>query len=542
MPGPGHGLILVWVGVREPIDRRFPRLRTRWRWREDHPVPPIRAHVFAVLLVAVTITAILGAAPGCGGKGGKPSGPDARIGAYPALRWVPADATYAIAARRTADVVAVFRELVDIAGIGFDADAAAAQAHMRNTIGIDLLSAEGLAELGADPAGGAAIFSTGLSPTIAIALADPARAQASIDRLRGGAVAVETTRSEGVEVFTYRGDPDLTLHWAIADGWLWLHLELVVEGEAAGTWFTRLRAAKGGLAGHADWAAAIAAGTALPVAPSPDGPPVVGLFRMNALADAAKGGDAACLAPLRRTGRGFLAAGVAGVDAALRFDLELGPAAADLASLALAPLAGWTAAREGAPIQLEWTLDLARAAGALSACEASLSQIQQAGGVRGFRLFAHAIDLGELDGKGAVHVDLSTRRVVAEALDEIPGRRFLEKKKRVGPYDGAEIAVPMFPAVTYVLSDSLFIAGVGIDLGAVIGAGIGSPSPSLAHLALVPSGLSTETWEGLLEPLGGSTDMRRRTVARIQRWADARVDLAVEGGALRLTAQGRHTR
>jgi hypothetical protein len=495
---------------------------------------PCRAHVFAVLLAVLPALA-------CGGKGGRATGPEARVGAYPALRWVPADVTYAVAARRASDLVAVFRELVDIAGIGFDTDATAAQAALRSSIGLDLLSVEGLAEMGVDPAGGAAIFSTGLSPTFAVALADPARAQASIDRLRGGGVAVETTRSAGVEIFTFRGDPDFHLHWAIADGWLYFHVELVIEGEPAGAWFSHLRAAAGGLAAHADWSAAVAAGSALTVAPSPDGPPVVGLVRMSALADAAKGGDAACLAPLRRTGRGFLAAGVAGVDAGLRFDLELGDAVADLTRFALTPLAGWAAAREGAPVQLEWTLDLAGAGAALAACDGTFAQIQQAGGVRGLRLFVHTLDLGDLSGKGAVHVDLSSRRLIAQALDEIPARRFLEKKKRVGPYDGAELAVPMFPAVTYVLSDSLFVAGVGLDLGAVVGTGLGSPSPSLAHMALTPSGLSAETWEALLEPLGGSPEMRRRTVARIRRWASARVDLTIEGGALRLSAIGRHT-
>ena len=489
--------------------------------------------VFAVLVV------------GCGGRGGSSHGPSAEVGAYPALRWVPADVTYVVTARRATDWVAAVRELIDLFGVGADLDATTAQGAMRSALGFDTLSAEGLAEIGVAPGGSLALFSRGVSPTFAVQLADPAKMSATIDRLRSGGVAVQASQQGGVEVYAFRPHRDIGLHWAIADGWLWFHVELGFEKEAEGAWFTALRGAGGALAAHADWKAALAAGKRLPAGGTSSEPPVVGLARLPALASALapSGAPDGCLALPRAAGRAFLAAGVAGPDAGGALTIELGASAPQVAALALPPMAGWIAAREGAPVQGEWALDLLRVSAAVAPCDGGeLARGHQELGIRALRGFVHAIDLDNLGGRAAVHLDLSSKRVFAELLGEIPGRSFLERKKRVGPYDGAELSVPMFPSVTYVLTDAILLAGVGLDLAAAVGSGPAAPSSQVAHLSVTPGGLSAPTWEALFEAAGMGTEERRRAVTRLQRWAQGQIDLALAGGELVLTAKTRRVR
>jgi hypothetical protein len=483
----------------------------------------------------------------CGGRGSGAAEPTANVGAYPGLRWVPADVSYVIAARRTADLVAVLRDLFDVTGLLTDADAETVAAAMRGSLGFDVLSVDGLAAVGVAVDGGAAMFSKGMSPTLAVQLDDASKMTATIDRLRSGGVAVQTRQEGGVEVFSYRGNPNLHVHWAIAEGWLWARFEIVADRDADDTWFTALRAARGALAAHADWKAALASGRRLPSGASEE-PPVAGLVRMGPYADALarSGVSEACLALPRRAPRSFFAAAVTGPDGAMAIAFDLGAAARDLAALAQPALAGWATARHGAPVQAELTFDLVALGTAVAPCDGGeIARAQEQVGLRGLRGFVRALDLDKPDGVGAVHVDLVSRRPVAAVLDEIPGRSLLERKRRIGPYDGASISLPGVPDVAYVLVDvpkanpprALFAAAVGLDLATVVGNGTASPSPQLAHFELVPGGLPAATWEGLMDLMGHSAEMRQRTVTRLQRWKSGQVDLVLDGSDLVLTVR-----
>jgi len=464
----------------------------------------------------------------------------APVGAYAALRWVPADATYVVAARRTEDALAVARAAIDVIGLAADVDADEVGRALRSELGIDLLSVAGLVEAGVDPAGGAALFSQGLSPTLALPLADPAGATALIDRLRKNGVTVQSERRGGVERFIY-GGPDVRLEWAIADRWLWLHLDVTAEHAADGAWLAASRAAGGALAVHADWRAALDVGSRRLGTPA-DGAPVAGLVRTHALLDraVAVGAPAACVAPARRAGRLFLAARAGDDGAATAVVAELGDAAGDVAALALPSMPGWAAARAGAPLQAEWSADLARVAAGVAACDGGeLARAQRRLSLRAARVFVHAIDVADLSGKGAVHLDVGDRAPIAAMLDDmIPGRRWIERSRQVGPFAGGQIAVPMLPAFTYVLTGALFVAGVGVDLVAVVGSGRPTPSPALGRVELHPASFPPATWDMLLEPYERGAEARARLVQRLQRWKVAEIGLAVDGGELLLTARG----
>ena len=493
--------------------------------------------IWTSLVVAASLVAC---GPRSGAKG--PSSP-VDVGAYAALRWVPADATYVVAARSTEDATVVLREMINVVGILIDADADAAASAMRRELGFDILSGGSLADIGVDRDGGAAVFSQGLSPTVAVKLSDPARVTELIDRLREGGAAVQVERRGGVEIFTYN-DSEARLHWAIADGWLWVHVELVGEKEVDGAWFDALRSAGGAMAAQADWKAALSAATRRirGATVAPDGPPVAGVIRTPALADriVRLGAPAACLGQASRATRILLAIGVTGVDAVAAFTVELGDAAPGMAALIRPPMPGWAKARGEAPIQAEWSLDLAGVTEALRACDGGVSaRAVTDDGFHTVRLFLHGIDMDNLSARGAAHLDLGHRRKISEFLDQLPARRLVERKVKIGPFDGASVQVPMLPPFTYVLTDTLFLAGVDLDLSAVVGAGSPAASTSAAHLELHPNALPAATWDGLLEQVRSYDEARKRMVRRLQRWDLGRIDLDLDGTELVLTAHGR---
>ncbi|MBZ0238821.1 MAG: hypothetical protein K8M05_41305, partial [Deltaproteobacteria bacterium] len=204
----------------------------------------------------------------CGPKEG-PSGPGggaggampAAVSAYAGLRWVPADATYVVAARRTEDAVVLLKSAVDALGIVGEFDAAELSRESQDELGFDVLSAEAYADMGVDLDRGLAVWSRGLGPSFAVPLADPQRLAAEIERRRGPGTVVQVSRAHDTDVFTIRPARDAAFHWAIAGDWFLAHLEVTDEREAEGAWFEDAWAARGGLAGHADFLAALDEGT-----------------------------------------------------------------------------------------------------------------------------------------------------------------------------------------------------------------------------------------------------------------------------------------
>src|SRR5262249_13031195 len=141
-------------------------------------------------------------------------------------------------------------------GLATDTDISEHESEMRRDLGFDLLSLDGLKDAGVDPGGGVAIFSEDLGPTFAVALADPQRTAGFIEQLRTAGVAVEVEREQGVDVYTFAGDREVHLHWAIAESWLFVHVEFTEEHEPDLAWYRDLRRASGGFASSPDLAAA----------------------------------------------------------------------------------------------------------------------------------------------------------------------------------------------------------------------------------------------------------------------------------------------
>ena len=280
---------------------------------------------------------------------------------------MPAGATYVVTARKVTDGVAVVRELFGLDGMRQDYDLSTAEHEFEQLLGVDPLSADSLRDVGIDPDGGAVIFSEGLSATFAVALSDPQRTTGFLDERRGNAV-VEVGREQGVDIYTYRLDRRHRLHWAVAEGWLFVHLEVVDEHEADLAWYRDLRAAAGAYAGGPDLAAAVAAAAHLPAATPGAPPPVVGIVNVSPVVSrivAAAGRLGRCVDLISGVRRVFVAGSFDGVDATGEIAIEI--AGADPSKAALAPPPGWATAREGAAIQAEWTADLDRVAAWLHA-------------------------------------------------------------------------------------------------------------------------------------------------------------------------------
>jgi hypothetical protein len=492
----------------------------------------LSSFVFVVILVA------------CGPKSG-PDGPRSDVGAHAALRWVPADATYVFATTRADAGAAVLRDLAEALGIVGGFDVAEAEAELASQLaGVSPLSIDSLVEAGIDRAGGAAAFSQGLSTTLVVKLADPAAMQVKIDaaRERLGGQAIGVAMHDGVEIFTMMGDRDVHTHWAIADGWIWVHWEFTAEKEADGAWFVASRKAGGAIAATPDFGwARQQAERALP------GSPVIGLVRGKALvqrvAALAHDPDArACanLVPTDRvalgmTGGGDVAEGVLVVD-------TVGGGGA-LADATLAVPVGWGATRGQPAMAAEWNIDLTHIARWLGPCRDLASLANDAlhqMRARGGRAFVHQLADDGLGGHGVVAVDLVDRSMIDRMLD-FPGRGLLEKKQRFGALDGAHVSVPFVNIeVDYIVTKDRAFAAMGDGLLAkVVGDGSRVPG-SLAAIEVRPRAISPTAWHVVLEQgLGFSRDtLRQKTIERLQRWARGLVELTRDGDLVTVRARG----
>lgn len=499
--------------------------------------------------LAFAAVTIVSAAVACGPKhsssgGGGSGAMPAAVSAYAGLRWVPADASYAFASRKTSDVVAVARELVDALGILGEFDLAEARAEASQELGFDPFSDDDLAELGIDLERGAAIWSTGVGPSLALPLADPERFAAWIAKVRGSA-AVQVIRAHDVDVYTYRGDSDEAFHWVIAGDWMLAHLEPTAERETEGAWFEAAWNARGGLAGHADFAAALDEATRRLGAD----PPVVGLVRArhlfaHPLISAELATNPGCQPLYRDIDRVFLSAVAHEGDARGAIVVEIGPAIDHVRKHTLPVTAGWAAARAKAPFQLELGFDLHVLSQALEACsgESLVRGDAELEHVRGLRSYFHELDMDRYDGRGGFVVEAVDaafmKRTISEALDEIPGIRFMTKTRTVAGLTVAEINIPSFPSITYGMTGTTGFATVGAPIDAMLGSGIVAAGGDLFHVELWPRAWPAETWDSALRPMIERQELRAALIRRLRAWSLGQITLTAEGRALVLTAHG----
>ncbi len=485
------------------------------------------------LFLAVVLSVACG--PKAGRSGGGGGGPmPAAVSTYAGLRWVPADATYALAARRTDQALVLLKNAIDGFGIAGEVDAAELSRESTRELGFDVLSPDAYAEFGVDLDRGLAIWSRGLGPSVAVPLADPQRLAAEIERRRGPGTVVQVSRAHDVEVFTIRPDRDASFHWVIAGDWFLAHLEVTEEHEAEGAWFEEAWAARGGFAGTPEFTAAIDEGTRRVGAE----PPVVGVARVPAiLAHPLVEEPSACGPTLGALGRVFLAAGVEGGDSRGAVVFEV-PAGVDAVRALISQVpAGWAAARAGAPVVAEVGLDMRAAAAAFSPCvgEDLGRDLEQA---RSGRLFVHAIDLDGMKGKGAASVELANPRMLADMLSEIPGIGFLSKQRALGPIDVTDVNAPGVPRFSYAQAGASTVIAVSSSIDALLTGGMVAGGDELARFEVLPRAWPAETWDELLASAIGREEARADTVRRLRAWTKGEITLALEGRSIVLTAHG----
>lgn len=485
----------------------------------------------------------------CGGKpeAQKPGGTtitaegDAQI---PATRWLPATPTYAFAAKSVSEAQRNVRDLFDTVAAPFEDSSAFLTRTAQQVFGIDILSEAAVASIGVDVTASVAVFSDGANPTLVARLADPDRFNEWIDGRRNGAsLKTSSVVIDGVEVFSAKQGTRDYLSWAVADGWLWVHVSLASAKDDRASWFSASR--KGGSDSWGEaWAWARGA------VGSADDPGVVGfaepatfLANLTSRVDDAR----ACLDLFKPVKR--VAFGIDGEGKTIhgRVAIDVGASAQSIAAAAVPVSAGWASVETGAPVAAQVNLDLVSLSQWAGSCMA-LFEVEPAQidyyGVRSGRATLLSFDPDEPTASNfAVAMELSSQQYFAGLLD-FPLRSTLEKKVQFGPYSGKRLSPP-FTGITldYILNDSMgwFAIGDGLLERAV---GQGDPKVGdLLKLDVTFDALTTDAWEGLIDfvwDLGdhpeGVTGPGERIAASLAPWKEAHARLSIDGSNLVLDA------
>jgi hypothetical protein len=483
------------------------------------------------------IVALLSAAA-CGPKStGGPKPVD--VGAYPALRWVPADATYVAVGIRVDSAIAGARDLLEAGGIIGGFDVSQVSAEIASQFGFDPLSVDDLTDAGLDMGAGGVLYGQGFSPTFVFKLSDPAAMQGRIDAQRARVSnTIGVAVSDGVEVFTDLGDRDLHTHWAIDGNWMWVHFEIVEEHERELAWFEASRAAGGAIAKDPDFAWARAQAERLQ-----PGTPFFALVRPRTmaarLAQMARNDEAtACMALVTAPRAALMISAASGVSEG-HLVVDTGGAGSSIADAAMKVPSGWASAREGAAVSAEWNVDIRKAAGYFRPCDDEPARMVDMVGLRAVRGFLTRLDVDTLDGQGAIAAEITHRTYIDRMID-FTGRSMFEKKKKFGPLDGVRLEAPMFPPVDYVLTNDRALAALGDGvLAKVVGDG-GSAPGVLAAIDVRPPALDDKTWDVILERFAGISreGYRAETIRRLKRWKRGTIELVLDGDLLHLHARG----
>lgn len=470
---------------------------------------------------------------------------------YPALRWVPANATYAAVAGATADVVTAGREVVNALGMmwGFDADEI--DGELRRDLGASVLSSNDLSEMGIALDASAAVFSHQIHPTLLLPVADAAKIDAFIVDRRPSNASV--TQRGGSTVMAWRPSDELEVHWARVDDYLAIHFTYPSDSPDL-TWLDAMEAVPDGegLAAHADFADAEQVARRI----SPDkNPSIVGLVRIGGLASAFGGllnaRDAGCLERMTSATEGRF---LFGFD--VHYDRSTG-----IGSLKLAPdFAGALAANTAAsaPPGFYTYRDSVGAYGSVGVDPQWIDQLQRVSGCwltgdalvgpyglppngpRGINVAIETLDVDSLDGRLAAHMALRDRWFVQQYLDQIPKRSWFEKTVNIGGQNVTRLAVPMFPKGYYQLTDSQVVGAVGDGIMEVVFGGGNVPNGAeLLALGVVPGRLPN--LPDLIRSVAMVTPLVHPSVAqsltaRIERYEFAKLHLVLDGDEVVATA------
>lgn len=470
----------------------------------------------------------------CGGSKPttQPTNGAAVAGGYAAARWVPGQARYALMAKTVREAQQGARDLIEMFGVFADVTVAEASAELTQVLTVDPLSPDALASIGIDLESGFALFSESYNPTLVARLSSPPAFRAFVEQIPN--LKLQSVVVEGIEVFSAPLPKRSRISWAIADDWLWVHVQLPEVPDDSATWFASSR--KPG---------AITWGSEIAVAKGQTEPPLIGFI--DAAWFVADVGQRVpevgrCTSTLPIASIGKLALRLFGTpqEPHAYFTLDVGALAPRIESVRLPVPDGWSTATAQVPIAAQANIDLAAARPTLEPClrlfGVDLRDFDELG-IRAGRGYIRSFDPDEREGTGAVSLDLTHKKYFDAQLDRVPMRSAMERKRTFGPYTGRQLSIPMFLTVDYVLQDRLMLAGVGDgQLSTMIGKG-GTVPAVLAELAVQPQGLSIESWTELLKLL--EVDHARSIAERLQRWRAASVSLSMDGPRLVLAASGK---
>ena len=485
---------------------------------------------------------------GCGGHASSPaasssgSGSGAGVPGFPATRWVPARPTYVFASATVSDAQRSLRDAIDVLGIATGIDLRDATRVLEGVLGVDPLHPDPLAAIGVDPHGSWALFSEALSPTIVVHLTAPGQLTAFLDRQRKRGLVTQSTIVDTTEVVSAELFGRVTLSWAIAGDWLWLHLAPASAHEDAASWFAASRGTHGdGWIGNWRWAQH-AAGAAAGLIGFLDlhGPVAGAIARLP--------GAVACANLIEPVGRVAVAVDGDEHHVGARIAIDVGSTTA-IRPLILPAPTGWNAAAAPAAIAVQWNLDLSAVRSWLAPCLAAVGgplALPDEPSVRAGRGMLLGFDPDARSGAGAVALDLTSSAFLERQLDRIPLRRALERSRTFGAYQGSSIAIPFSVTIEYVLQQKLALAALGEGvLARLVAPGVASPGPGpIFALDVAPPAMSAEAWATVLHVLaqqsvaGSPGPATRHAVERLMRWRDAHLAVTAEPTELVLTASG----
>ena len=487
--------------------------------------------------LAIAAVLFAATAAGCGGHAGPPAD-SPTVAALAATRWVPAHPTYLLASPALGDAQHSLRDAIELLGIAAGFDLPDVVAALTGLVGVDALHADPLAAIGVDPRGSWAMFSEDLSPTFVVRLSAPDRMAAFLDHQRTRGLVTRSVIVDQIEVFSAELPAGVSLGWAIAGEWMWLHAQLGGARDDT-AWFTASHGAHdAGWSANWAWAQRAASSAA----------GVVGVLDLHGVLAraAARAPDVVACAklaePIRR-----VAISIDGDDRQLgaRIALDVGPTDA-IQRMIVPPPSGWGATAARAAIAGQWNLDLAAARPWIAPCLALAGGALgafDASGLRTARGLLIDLDPDQLTGSGAIAFDLASSAYLEHQLDRIPLRRTLERSQTFGPYHGKSINIPFSVTVEYVLEHNVALAALGEGLLAqIIGTGPGPTRAPVFALDLAPPAMSPHAWEAVLHVLGGHDltgtpgPATQRAAARLLRWREGHLALTTTPTELVVTA------
>jgi hypothetical protein len=470
---------------------------------------------------------------------------------YPAMAWVPADASLAVSAAQLEDLVKLLREGADVVLMLPGYRARDIDAWMRGRFGVSALVIDDLAAAGINTGGSVAAFVRGRGLTFALPIADRGRVVDMLDR-HIPAIDSEPFTRGGFEGRTW-SDGEMSVGYAAADEWALVHVALGASAPSLG-WLDEILAVRGrGLGAEMVFARAKARAAAIGEEaarrygwPAPERPDVAGVIRPAQLAADFAAAEpcligAASVAPTVLVGADVEWDRISGF-----FELELTDAAAAVlaADRPPPPASGMIEVAGAAPMAGLWTIPakVIERARVAWACPELGSPVDTSA-LRGATSVAAAAWVLDPDRprqtRGVVRVTGLDPSVLRSLLDQIPGRSLLERGRTVGGVKltvlGGRLGIP---EIGYRISRAE--TAVGIDAARVAAslAGRAAASVPLIHIRLAPAKIANlpSLLAEATASVGAGRSLGSRLGERLRRYQWGELTLAQRGPVVRLTA------